>query len=116
MILYATEVILIIATTLMHQSTLSTNNFGNNHIGQKYQNFFLEFSGDYNGLFGKFPTNRAKTRICVFGQSFHSFDNFVTLKNKIWNFISSIDASDVSATADIICRRKSFQKLLENLS
>ena len=32
-----TVVILINATTLMHKSTLNTNNFGNNHFGQKYQ-------------------------------------------------------------------------------
>ena len=32
----STVVILIIATTLMHKSTLSTNDFGNNHFGQKY--------------------------------------------------------------------------------
>ena len=32
-----TVVILINVTTLMHKSTLSTNNFGNNHFGQKYQ-------------------------------------------------------------------------------
>ena len=32
-----TVVILINATTFMHRSTLSTNNFGNNHFGQKYQ-------------------------------------------------------------------------------
>ena len=30
-----TVVILIIATTLMHKSTLSSNNLGNNHFGQK---------------------------------------------------------------------------------
>ena len=30
-----TIVILINATTLMHNSILSTNNFGNNHFGQK---------------------------------------------------------------------------------
>ena len=30
-------VILIIATTLMHKSTLNTNHSGNNHFGQKYQ-------------------------------------------------------------------------------
>ena len=35
----------------MHTSTLSTNNFGNNHFGQKYQKkFFLEFLGEYNGV------------------------------------------------------------------
>ena len=56
-------------------------------------------------------------------QALRVFNNFVrraggeeTEKTQIWNFISSIDASDVSVTADIICRRKSFQKLLENLS
>ena len=32
----STAVILINATTLMHKSTLSTNDFGNNHFGQKY--------------------------------------------------------------------------------
>ena len=31
-----TVMILIDATTLMHKSTLSTNNFGNNHFGQNY--------------------------------------------------------------------------------
>ena len=35
-IIYA-MVILINATTLMHKSTLSTKNFGNNHFRQKYQ-------------------------------------------------------------------------------
>ena len=39
------------ATTLMHKSALSTNNFGNNHLGQKYQKQnILEFLGDYNGV------------------------------------------------------------------
>ena len=33
----ATSVILINATTLMHKSALSTNNFGNNHFAQKHQ-------------------------------------------------------------------------------
>ena len=32
----STVVILINATTLMHKATLSTNNSGNNHFGQKY--------------------------------------------------------------------------------
>ena len=35
--LKCTVVILINSTTLMHKSTLSTNNFGNNHFGQKCQ-------------------------------------------------------------------------------
>ena len=51
-----------------------------------------------------------------FGQVFHSFENSVTLKKLLWNFTSSIDASDVSATAGIICQPKIFQKLHENLS
>ena len=62
-------------------------------------------------LFEKFPTKRAKTRQSVFGYIFHSFDKCVTLKKLLWNFISSTDASGVSATAGIIYRRKSFQKL-----
>ena len=32
----STVVILINSTFLMHKSTLSTNDFGNNHFGQKY--------------------------------------------------------------------------------
>ena len=65
----------------------------------------------------KFLTNGAKTRKCVFGQMFHSFVTLKKLKvKKIKKITSSIDAPDVSATADIICWRKSFQKLLENLS
>ena len=76
---------------------------------------FLEFSGDYNGVCLKNFQRRAKTIKSFFGQIFH-FENFVTLKKLLWNFISSIEDSDVSATAGIICHRKSFQKLLENLS
>ena len=37
LILMYTVVILIKAATLMHKSTLSTNNFGKNYFGQKYQ-------------------------------------------------------------------------------
>ena len=36
----STVVILINATTLKHKATLSTNNFGNNHFGQKYSSDF----------------------------------------------------------------------------
>ena len=36
----STVVILINATFLMHKSTLSTNNSGNNHFGQKYSSDF----------------------------------------------------------------------------
>ena len=36
-------VILINATFLMHKSTLSTKDFGNNHFGQKYSSDFREF-------------------------------------------------------------------------
>ena len=35
----------------MRKSTLSTNNFGRNHFGQKYQKkILLQFLGDYNGV------------------------------------------------------------------
>ena len=66
---YCTVVILINATTLMHKSTLNTNNFGNNDFGQKYQkqNNLGIFRRLYWCFFEKFPTNRAKTRKCVFG-------------------------------------------------
>ena len=37
----STVVILFNATTLRHNSTLSTNDFGKNHFGQKY-------SGEFN--------------------------------------------------------------------
>ena len=36
----STVVILINATFLMHKSTLSTNDFGNNHSGQNYTSDF----------------------------------------------------------------------------
>ena len=36
----STAVILFNATTLMHKSTLSTNDFVNNHFGQKYSSDF----------------------------------------------------------------------------
>ena len=46
-----TVVILINATALMHKAILSTNNFGNNHFGQKYQKkILLEFLADYNDV------------------------------------------------------------------
>ena len=38
----STVVILINATFSMHKSTLSTNDFGNNHFGQKYSNDFIQ--------------------------------------------------------------------------
>ena len=75
-------VILINATSLKHKSTLSTNNFGINHFGQKYQkeNILRIFRRFLWILFENSPTNRAKTRKCVFGQIFISSKNFVTLK------------------------------------
>ena len=102
----------------MHKSTLNTKNLGNNDFGQKCQkqNILRLFRRLYWSVFEKFPTNRAKNRKCVFGQTFHSFENFVTLENYLWNFISSTDASNVFATADIICQRKIFQKLFQNSS
>ena len=48
--------------------------------------------------------------------NFHFIENLVTLKNKIQNFTASIDASDVSVTADNIWRRKGFQKPLKSIS
>ena len=36
----STVVILIKATFLMHKLTLSTNDFGNSHFGQKYRSDF----------------------------------------------------------------------------
>ena len=36
----STVVILINASFSMHKSTLSTNDFGNNHFGQKYSSDF----------------------------------------------------------------------------
>ena len=36
----STVVIFINAATLMHKSTLGTNNFGKNHFGQKYSSDF----------------------------------------------------------------------------
>ena len=39
------------ATTLMHKSTLSRNNFGNNHFGRKYQQQnILRIFVDYKGV------------------------------------------------------------------
>ena len=35
----------------MHKSTLSTNNFGKNHLDKSTRDkIFLEFLGDYNGV------------------------------------------------------------------
>ena len=48
--------------------------------------------------------------------NFHFIENLVTLKNEIQNFTASIDASDVSLTADIIWRRKGFQKPPKSIS
>ena len=78
-----TVVILINATTLMHKSNLSKNNFGNNHFGPKYQKqkILRIFRRLHWCLFEKIPTKKAKTRKYVFGQIFHSFENFVTLRS-----------------------------------
>ena len=72
---------------------------------------FSEFLGNYNGVCLKNFQRIEQKLKNAFLAIFHSFENFVTLKNLLWDFISSIDASDVSATAGIICLRKSFQKL-----
>ena len=71
------------ATTLMHKSTLSTNIFGNDHFGQKYQKQKkLKILGYYKGVWLKnFQRIEQKLENAFFGQIFHSFENFVTLKN-----------------------------------
>ena len=101
--------ILINATTLMHKLTLSANNFGSNHFGQKYQKHnFLEFL-DYNGVYLKNFRQIEQKLENAFTAKFSTL--FITLKKYLWNFTSSIDASDVSVTADNICQHKIFQKL-----
>ena len=66
-----TVVILIKATTLTHKSNLSSNNFGNNHFGQKYQkqNILKIFRRLYGCLFEKYPTIRAENKKCSFVQT-----------------------------------------------
>ena len=65
--------IFITATTLLHKSTLSTKNFGNNDLWEKYQkqNIFRIFGRSYWCLFEKFSTNRVKISQCVFGEVFN---------------------------------------------
>ena len=77
---------------------------------------FLEISGDCNGVCLKnFQRIEQKLENAFLAKVSIFFENFVTLKNYVWNFISSIDASDVSATANIICQHKSFRKLFQNV-
>ena len=60
---------------------------------------FLEFSGDYNGYCLKnFQRIEQKLENAFLAEVFIFSEKFITLKNYLWNFISSIDASDVSAT------------------
>ena len=73
---------------------------------------FLEILEDYNGVcLKKIQRIEQKLENAFLTKFPIFFENFATLKNYSWNFISSIDASDVSATADIIYQRKSFRKL-----
>ena len=107
-----TVLILIIATSSMLKSTLSTNISENTHFGQKYQKkIFLEFSGDYTGVCLRHFQRIERKLDNAFGLIFNFLDNFVTLKNSLWNLIPSIDTSDVSVAPDIICQHKTFQKL-----
>ena len=105
--------ILINPTTLMHKSTLSTNNFGNNRFGQKdqKQNILRTFR-NYNGICLKNFQRIEQKQEDAFLAKFSILLRISQLwKINNWNFTSSIDASDVYVTADIICRRKNFQKL-----
>ena len=78
---------------------------------------FLEFLGDYNGVCLKNFQRIEQNLENAFLAKFPILLRYLYFKkNDNWNFNSSIDAPDASATVDIICRRKSFQKLLENLS
>ena len=78
---------------------------------------FLENLVDSNGVSVKnFQLIEQKIENAFLAKVFISSENFVILKNYLWNFISSIDVSNVSATADIICERKSFRKLFQNPS
>ena len=101
-----TVVILINATTLTHKSTLSTNTFGNKHFGQKYlEQNILEYLRDYNGVFSEKFQRTVQNYKMRFWPNFPFFWEFQTFKKTKNGFYSSIDACDVSATADIICRR-----------
>ena len=65
---------------------------------------FLEFLVDYNGICLKnFQGIEQKLKNAFLAKVFIFSENFVTLKNYLWNFISSRDASNISATAGIIC-------------
>ena len=77
--------ILINATTLMHKSTLNTNNFRNNDFGQKYQkqNIRRIFRKLQWCMFEKFPSNIEKSRKCIFVQIFHFFWQFRNFKKLI---------------------------------
>ena len=66
----------------MHESTLSTNNFGNNHFGQKYcsdfnnATFLMHKSSSSTNNFGNNP----------FGQKYSSDFNYCDIFNTEVNF------------------------------
>ena len=78
---------------------------------------FLDFSGNYNGVCLKnFERIEQKLENAILAKVFIFSEKFVALENYLWSVISSIDASNVSAAAVIICQRKSFKKLFQNSS
>ena len=75
----------------------------------------FEFSGEYIGACLKnFQRIEQKLKIAFLANVFIFSENFVTLENYLWNFISG--AADVSAAADITCQRKNFHELFQNPS
>ena len=74
---------------------------------------FLETTEDCNGFCLKNFQPIEQKLENAFLARFSSFENFETY---FWLFTLSINAADASGTTDIICGRKSFQKLLQSLS
>ena len=81
-----TFMILTNATISKHMSILFTNNFANNHLGQKYRKHYIyrNFRRLKWCSFEKYPTNTAKPRKCllanfsVFFWEFRDFKKLIT--------------------------------------
>ena len=67
------------ASLIVARSSTAITGRSDNHFRQKYQkqNILRIFRSVYWCLIKKTPTNRAKPRKFVFGQIFHSFENFI---------------------------------------
>ena len=100
--------ILIIATTLRHKSLYARKTSVIIILDKSSRNkIFQENLKDYSGDCLK-NFHRIEQKLeTAFSPNFPFFENFSIL-NYFWNLISSIDAIDVSVTADTICRRKRF--------